>query len=165
MNEIYIAGGCFWGVEAYYQRLKGVIDTRVGYLNSDINNVTYAMVCEGNSGAVEACWIQYDESLIELESIIDHMFRIVDPTSLNRQGNDTGTQYRTGIYHTNKDVLEQVRTLLIPYQARYNKPLRIEIEHCKNFIDAETYHQSYLVKNPTGCCHIDFTKALDGELK
>ena len=98
MKEIYVAGGCFWGVEAYFKQLKGIVKTSVGYIDGNISNPTYEMVCDGRASHAEACNLHYDPNLISIESICEHLFRISNPFSKFKQGNDVGRQYRTGIY-------------------------------------------------------------------
>ena len=100
MSEIYLAGGCFWGVEEYFSRLDGVSDVKSGYANGNIENPTYELVCSGKYGFAETVRLIYDKKTISLETILSYYFKVVDPTSLNKQGNDTGTQYRCGIYYT-----------------------------------------------------------------
>jgi peptide-methionine (S)-S-oxide reductase len=156
MKDITLAGGCFWGVEEYFRLLGGVIETRVGYANGNSENPTYEDVCRGGTGFAEACFIKYDESLISLEQILSEFWKIVDPTLLNRQGNDTGHQYRTGIYYdsANSDDLEVIKKSIGDEQMKYSSPVVTEVEKRKNFYEAENYHQKYLMKNPNGYCHI-----------
>lgn len=155
MKEIVVAGGCFWGVEAYYSRLKGVEYTLCGYANGDIENPTYEQVCEGDTNFVEAVHIKYDDSVISLEKILEHLFRFIDPTSLNKQGGDVGTQYRTGVYYIEEADKVVIENYIKSRQPEYDKPIVVEVLPLKNFFDAEEYHQQYLVKNPTGYCHVN----------
>ena len=101
MKKIYVAGGCFWGIEEYFKRKQGILDTTVGYLNSNVENPSYELVCTGITNSAEALEIIYDEKIISLEEILEYLFKVIDPTSLNKQGNDIGTQYRTGVYTNN----------------------------------------------------------------
>jgi peptide-methionine (S)-S-oxide reductase len=103
MKEIYLAGGCFWGVEEYFSRIEGVVDTDVGYANGRRENPSYEQVCTGTTGHAETTYLKYDESLVSLEFLLDKFFRIIDPTLLNRQGGDIGNQYRTGIYYVDEE--------------------------------------------------------------
>ncbi len=154
MKKIVLAGGCFWGVEAYINTLNGIISTEVGYANGNVPNPTYEMVCNNNTGYAEACFVEYDENIISLEELLKAIWKIVDPTVLNRQGHDIGSQYRTGIYYydeTERDVILGSRD---EEQKKYNKPIVTEIQPLKNFYAAEGYHQKYLQKNPNGYCHI-----------
>lgn len=155
---IYLAGGCFWGIEAYFGYIKGVMKSRVGYANSNIDNPSYEMVCSGATNAVEAVEITYDDNIISLDSILDEFFSIIDPTTLNRQGNDIGTQYRSGIYFINDYEKEKIESYISKITSKYDKKIQTEIQKLINFFEAESYHQKYLSKNPNGYCHIDLSK-------
>ena len=146
-KEIVVAGGCFWGVQEYYRRLKGVEETRVGYAQGSLENPNYTQVKRQISGHAECVRIVYDSDQITLEQLFDHLFRIIDPTSLNRQGNDVGTSYRTGIY------------------PACDRPIMTEVERLVCFYDAEQEHQDYLVRHPQGYCHVDFSVMLPQERK
>ena len=159
IKNIYLAGGCFWGVEAYMKRIPGVIDAVSGYANGKTENPTYEDVIYKETGHAEAVQVTYDADKINLETLLKYYFRIVDPTSLNKQGNDRGVQYRTGIYYTNledKEVIEKEIQLL---QNKFSKKVMIEVMPLIRFDLAEDYHQDYLKKNPNGYCHIDLSKA------
>lgn len=158
MKEIYLAGGCFWGVEAYMSAINGVVDTEVGYANGDKENPTYEEVCRSITGHTETTYVKYDESIISLEELLNRFWRIIDPTMLNRQGPDIGQQYRTGIYYIDESDLEIINKTLEEQKTKYTKPIVTEIEPLKVFYKAEEYHQDYLKKNPGGYCHIDLTK-------
>lgn len=153
MKTIYLAGGCFWGVQSYFKQLEGVVNTEVGYANGDGNTATYENL--KNSGHAEAIRIDYDPDLLPLELLLQHYFRIIDPTLKNRQGNDIGPQYRTGIYTVDASDEAIVQEALVHLQALYTQKIQIETEPLKNYIPAESYHQDYLDKNPGGYCHID----------
>ena len=159
LKKIYLAGGCFWGVEEYMQRIYGVYDAVSGYANGKVNNPTYKTVSSGKSGYVETVEVTYDSKKIKLEDLLNHYFKIIDPTSLNKQGNDRGSQYRTGIYYvddSDKEVIDKVMN----FQAKkYSEKIVVENMKLKNFTVAEDYHQDYLRKNPNGYCHIDLSKA------
>lgn len=157
-NEIYLAGGCFWGVEAYFSRLKGITKTEVGYANGEIEDPTYEEVCIGQTGYAEAVYVQYDAEIISLEDLLFHFFEIIDPTTLNRQSLDTGSQYRSGIYYTNDDDIDIIKIVMHDEQKKYQKPIVTEVKKLKNYYKAEEYHQKYLDKNPNGYCHIDLSK-------
>lgn len=157
-KTIYLAGGCFWGVEEYFRYLKGIIKTKVGYANSSINNPSYEMVCYGESDAAEAVEILYDSDIISLDSILDDFFSIIDPTTLNRQGNDVGTQYRSGIYFIDESDREIIQNYILNISMNYDKKILTEVKKLENFFEAESYHQKYLKKNPNGYCHIDLSK-------
>ena len=152
--EIYFAGGCFWGTEHFMKQIAGVYATQTGYANGTVENPTYKQVCSGATGFAETVQVVYDKEQIALSDLLQLYFKTIDPTTLNRQGGDVGTQYRTGIYYTDKADLEIIKTELIKLAESYNKPLRIEVEPLKNFYPAEDYHQDYLDKNPGGYCHI-----------
>ncbi|WP_160678179.1 peptide-methionine (S)-S-oxide reductase MsrA [Clostridium sp. C8-1-8] len=154
MREIVFAGGCFWGVEEFMSRIKGVKETKVGYANGEKISPSYEEVCTGTTGHAEACYVKYDESLVTLDQILEEFWSIVEPTVLNRQGNDIGHQYRTGIYYINDEDKEVILKSRDNNQKNYDKPIVTEIEPLKCFYDAEEYHQKYLKKNPGGYCHI-----------
>ena len=158
MKEIVLAGGCFWGIEAYMMRIPGVVDTKVGYANGTKENPTYHQVCAGTTGHAEACYIKYDENILSLETLLNKFWNIINPTLLNRQGPDIGTQYRTGIYYIDKEDLALILNTKQQQQERFEDPIVTDIEPLKCFYDAEEYHQKYLKKNPRGYCHIDLSK-------
>ena len=155
MKEIALAGGCFWGVDEYFSRKKGVISTKAGYANGIKENPTYNEVCTGRTGHAETVLVQYDESMITLAEVLEKFFKVIDPTILNRQGNDIGTQYRTGIYYMDEADIPAITSFIDSKRANYKKPIVTEVLPLKNFYDAEEYHQDYLKKNPRGYCHID----------
>lgn len=154
VKEIIVAGGCFWGVEEFFSRINGVIETAVGYANGRTTNPTYEDVCYKNTGYAEACHIKYDESKISLESLLDKFWTIINPTTLNRQGNDVGSQYRTGIYYVDEGDLEVILRSKEKVQKSYEKKVVTEVKPLENYYKAEEYHQEYLKKNPGGYCHI-----------
>lgn len=157
MKKIVIAGGCFWGVEAYMERLAGVTFTKVGYANGSTENPTYEEVCRGTTGHVEAVWIEYDEEILSLDQLLVSFWHIIDPTLLNRQGPDIGHQYRTGLYYTDPNDLAALEASKAREQEKHDRPIVTEIEPLTAFYDAEDYHQKYLQKNPNGYCHIDLS--------
>lgn len=156
---IYLAGGCFWGTQAYFDQIDGVLETEVGYANGKVNNPTYEQVCTGSTGFAETTKIIYDESIINLYQLLEHFFRTINPTSLNRQGGDIGTQYRTGIYTTNTKDNIIVNNFFELVKNNYKYKIVVENEKIKNFYKAEEYHQKYLEKNPNGYCHVDISLA------
>ncbi|MEG3641766.1 peptide-methionine (S)-S-oxide reductase MsrA [Mycoplasmoides genitalium] len=156
MKEIYFGGGCFWGIEKYFQLIKGVKKTSVGYLNSRIRNPSYEQVCSGYTNAVEAVKVEYEEKEISLSELIETLFEVIDPTIRNRQGNDIGTQYRTGIYWTDSSDEKIINDKFLKLQKNYSKPIVTENKKVENYYLAEEYHQDYLKKNPNGYCHIKF---------
>lgn len=154
-RKIVLAAGCFWGVEAYFKKIDGIINTSVGYANGRTESPTYEQVCNENTGYAEACEIIYDSNKISLEKILEYFWKIVDPTVLNRQGPDFGSQYRTGIYFIDNLDEDIITKSLNKEQEKYNKKIVTEVEPLKNYFKAEEYHQDYLDKNPSGYCHID----------
>ncbi|RSX55593.1 peptide methionine sulfoxide reductase MsrB [Bifidobacterium dolichotidis] len=158
-RSIVLAGGCFWGTQAYFQRIPGIINTEVGYANSRVESPSYEQVCSGTTGAAEAVKITYDPATITLPLLLKAYARTIDPTTVNRQGNDRGEQYRTGIYWTDESDAATVQQFLASLQEQYNVPLAVEAEPLKNFYSAETYHQDYLLKNPGGYCHVNLQDA------
>ena len=154
LDTIYLAGGCFWGTEHFMEQIPGVVDAEVGYANSNVPNPTYREVCTGRTGAAETVRVVYDADSVTLPFLLNLYYQTIDPTSLNKQGNDRGTQYRTGIYYTNPKDAPIVAESLEALQAKYNKPLAIEAGPLQNFYAAEDYHQDYLDNNPGGYCHI-----------
>ncbi|MGE5627377.1 MAG: peptide-methionine (R)-S-oxide reductase MsrB [Solirubrobacterales bacterium] len=157
-KEIYFAGGCFWGTEKYLENIQGVVSTEVGYANGNTSNPTYEEVCHYNTGHAEAVKVEYDNEKISLPFLLELYYEVINPVSINRQGNDIGTQYRTGIYFIDHEdesvILESINNL----QKKYKEKLAIEVEPHKNYTRAEEYHQKYLNKNPNGYCHIRLDK-------
>ncbi len=153
------AGGCFWGLEAYFQRIDGVVDAVSGYANGKTENPSYEDVSYRDTGHAETVKVTYDADKLSLDDILQYFFRVVDPTSLNKQGNDIGTQYRSGVYYTDPAEKAVIAAALKREQQKYQQPLVVENEPLQNFYDAEEYHQDYLIKNPNGYCHIDIRKA------
>jgi len=158
INTIYLAGGCFWGVEAYFERVVGVVDAQSGYANGNTENPSYGEVIYG-SGHAETVRVDYNENLISLEEIILHFLRIINPYSVNKQGNDVGVQYRSGIYYTNEQQMKRVQKVISTFEDQEGKKTAIEIEPLQAFYNAEEYHQDYLEKNPFGYCHISLSLA------
>ncbi len=154
MSEIYLAGGCFWGSEKYFSLIRGVLSTEVGYANGNTENPTYEEVCRNNTGHAETVHIEYDSNVISLEFLLEMYYKSIDPTSVNKQGGDRGTQYRTGIYYVNNDDLPIIKKSIAKLQENYTDPIAVEVEPLRNFYRAEEYHQKYLDKNPGGYCHI-----------
>jgi len=153
-KEIYLAGGCFWGVEKYLGLLDGIISTEVGYANGYTENPTYEYVCRGNTGFAEAVRVIYDAAITNLDALLLQFYDIIDPTTKNRQGPDIGSQYRTGIYHTNPGDAAIITKSLNELQKSYDAPIVTENLPLSTYYKAEEYHQKYLDKNPDGYCHI-----------
>ena len=149
---IYLAGGCFWGVQEYYSRLKGVISVVAGYANGTTAFPKYEEVKSQKTGHAETVKITYDDEVISLEKLLEHFLRFVDPYSLNKQGEDEGIQYRSGVYYV--DLIDAINAR--SYLSSVLKPgYKIEIAKLNNFYKAEEYHQDYLKKHPDGYCHIN----------
>ena len=153
-KEIYLAGGCFWGTEHYFKQKKGVEQTEVGFANGQTENPTYQEVYTDTTGYAETVRIVYDDTIVDLEFLLQMFMKAIDPTSLNKQGGDEGTRYRTGIYFKDEADLPIIVHVLEEEQRQYVDPIVVEIEPLKNFYPAEEYHQDYLDKNPTGYCHL-----------
>lgn len=156
LKEITFAGGCFWGVEEYFSRVPGVYNVTVGYANGTTPNPTYKDVCSGKTGYAEAVRIQYDPKIVSLKTLAEQLFKIINPTSVNKQGNDIGSQYRTGMYYVNAEDSVVLKSVMAEAQKKYKKPLAVELAPLQNYYLAEEYHQDYLKKNPNGYCHISF---------
>ena len=154
-KEIYLAGGCFWGVEAYFNRINGVVYTNVGYANGETDTTDYYSI--EDTGHAETIYLVYDPEILELEQILTYFYGIIEPTSVNRQGNDVGVQYRTGIYYVDHADLEVINRVTEMEQADHSKPIATEIEKLENYVLGEDYHQDYLYKNPNGYCHVDLS--------
>ncbi|MGL4982416.1 MAG: peptide-methionine (R)-S-oxide reductase MsrB [Treponemataceae bacterium] len=154
MKTIYLAGGCFWGTEHYLKQLNGVTKTSVCYANSIIANPTYRQVCQGITEAAETVEVEYNPQVLSLGFLLDMFFLSINPVSRNQQGNDHGTQYRTGIYYTSEQDFIVAKKSLEELQKKYSDPIAIEVLPLKNYYPAEIDHQDYLVNNPQGYCHI-----------
>ena len=153
MKEIYLAGGCFWGVQKYIDQFDGVAETEVGYANGPDSAPSYQDVCK-SSGHAETVRVRYDEAVLPLAKLLNYYFMVIDPVSVNRQGEDAGIQYRTGIYYTDEGQLPEIRAVFDQEQMKAGQPLAVEVAPLENFFTAEEYHQKYLDKNPGGYCHI-----------
>jgi peptide methionine sulfoxide reductase msrA/msrB len=150
LKTIYVAGGCFWGLEKYIDLVNGVVDAEVGYANGANASATYG----DGSGYAEAVKVVYDPKVAPLPFLLDLFYDAIDPTSVNRQGNDLGTEYRTGIYYTDPADEAVVDRSLARLQKKYTDPIAVESGPLTNYTRAEDYHQDYLEKNPAGYCHI-----------
>ena len=153
--NLYFAGGCFWGTEHFFKQIRGVISTEVGYANGTLQHApSYEEVCSGNTGFAETVKIVYNPQVVDLKLLLELYFKTIDPTSLNKQGNDVGDQYRTGIYYTDAGVKTTIDEAIAALAKNYKKPIVVEVSPLGNFYQAEEYHQDYLDKNPRGYCHI-----------
>ena len=162
MKTIYFAGGCFWGVEKFFSMAKGVIQTKVGYANGTLDNPSYQDLKGGLDDASETVEIIYDESVITLEKLLELLLRVIDPYSINKQGEDEGVQYRTGVYY-----IDSSDEIIIKeyFKKNLNSDYKIEVLPLKKYFLAEDYHQDYLNKNPNGYCHINMAKLKPEERK
>jgi len=158
LKEIYLAGGCFWGIEKYIQDINGVKTTQAGYANGSIENPTYEDVSNKDTGHAETVHVVYDPLKTSLEFILELYYDVIDPTLINKQGNDLGSQYRTGIYYIDLEDEEIIKKSISKLQEKYDKPIAIEVKELTSFYKAEEYHQKYLDKNPEGYCHISKDK-------
>ena len=157
MAEIYLAGGCFWGLEEYFSRISGVLQTSVGYANGQVETTNYQLIKETDHA--ETVQVIYDEKAVSLREILLYYFRVIDPLSVNQQGNDRGRQYRTGIYYKDEEDLPTINTVVREQELLIGRKIAVEVEKLRHFILAEDYHQDYLKKNPGGYCHIDVRDA------
>lgn len=155
MKTIYLAGGCFWGTAYLMSLVPGVGKTTAGYANCIVDNPSYEQVCTGQTHAAETVKVDYDPDEVGLSTLLRVYFKSIDPLSVNRQGNDRGTQYRTGIYFTDASDIPVIEAEVATLGRRYRQPLAIEVKPLVNFYPAEEYHQDYLVKNPGGYCHVN----------
>ena len=153
MKKIYLAGGCFWGVQGYFKNLLGIEKTSVGYANGKTDSTDYNSI--KSTDHVEAVEIEYNQNIIRLEEILLRLFKIIDPFSLNKQGNDIGRQYRTGIYYIDIEDVKVIEKVCKYIEEKYQKEIAVEVEKLNMYILAEDYHQDYLDKNPKGYCHIN----------
>ena len=153
MREIYLAGGCFWGVQRFVDQFDGVLETEAGYANGPDAAPSYQDVC-ASSGHAETVRVRYDEEKLGLARLLEYYFMVIDPLSVNRQGGDAGIQYRTGVYYTDPAELPEIEAAFAREREVAGGPLAVELQPLRNFFPAEEYHQKYLDKNPGGYCHI-----------
>ena len=158
MSEIYLAGGCYWGVQKYMDSIRGVTETAVGFANGPTANPTYHQVRYEQTGHAETVRVVYDPAVLPLRALLRLFLRIIDPLSVDRQGEDAGHQYRTGVYWTDPADEDIVRAVLAEKAAALGRALAVEALPLENFYPAETYHQKYLDKNPNGYCHVPFSE-------
>ncbi len=166
MKEIYLAGGCYWGVQRYVDNIRGVVETEVGFANGFVPAPSYDQVKHTETGHAETVRVRYDEARLPLACLLRLFFRIIDPTTVDRQGHDVGHQYRTGVYWTEAEDEAVVRAELARLSARVDAPICVEAEPLRCFYRAEEYHQKYLEQRPGGYCHvpwseIDWVKTVD----
>ena len=154
LKDIYLAGGCFWGAEHFFKQIEGVAFTEVGFANGNTPDPSYKEVYTDTTGYAETVHIRYDNEKVGLKFLLRMFFKAIDPTSLNKQGEDEGTRYRTGIYYVDPADLPAIRTVFDEVQRTLAAPVVVEVELLRNFFRAEDYHQDYLDKNPDGYCHL-----------
>ena len=152
-KDIYLAAGCFWGAEHYLKRVRGVVKTETGYANGNIAYPTYREVYTDKTGYAETVHVVYDPDVLGLDRLVQIYFKAIDPTSINRQGEDEGTRYRTGIYYSDPADLPAIQRICERVSGEIKAPLAVEVKPLKNFYRAEEEHQDYLDKHPQGYCH------------
>lgn len=153
-NDIYFAGGCFWGTEHFFKQIKGVLSTETGFANGTTTNPTYEQVYTDTTGYAETVRVTYDDTQVSLTFLVRMFFAAIDPLSLNKQGHDQGTRYRTGVYYTQPEQLEVIKAVFDEEQKKYTQPIVVELEQLRNYYPADEYHQDYLDKHPDGYCHL-----------
>ena len=153
-KHIYLAGGCFWGTEHFFKQIDGVVETEVGFANGQTDHPTYEQVYTDTTGYAETVHVSYDPDKVSLEFLLRMFFVAIDPTSLNKQGHDEGTRYRTGIYYTDKEDLPIIEKVYAEEQNKCSEPFMVEKLPLHNFYPADEYHQDYLDKHPDGYCHL-----------
>jgi peptide methionine sulfoxide reductase msrA/msrB len=152
-----LAGGCFWGMEEIIRKIPGVLKTTVGYCGGTTANPSYEEVCTGGTGHAESIQVEFDSARLSYEELLNYFFRMHDPTTLNRQHNDVGTQYRSAIFYTSESQKQTAETVKARWDksGKFNRPIRTEITAAGKFYPAEEYHQQYLIKHPGGyTCHV-----------
>lgn len=154
MKTIYLAGGCFWGTQHFFDQFSAVLETKTGYANGRTEAPSYEDVRYRDTGHAETVMVRYDEARLSTEKLLAYYFMTIDPLSINRQGGDVGSQYRTGIYYDDESLLPAIRAAVAEEEAKVGAKLEVEVLPLRNFYPAEEYHQDYLVKNPGGYCHI-----------
>lgn len=152
--DIYFAGGCFWGTEHFFKQIKGVLSTETGFANGTTTNPTYEQVYTDTTGYAETVRVTYDDTQVRLTFLVKMFFTAIDPLSLNKQGHDQGTRYRTGVYYTQPKQLEEIKAVFDEEQKKYTQPIVVELEPLSNYYPADEYHQDYLDKHPDGYCHL-----------
>ena len=164
-RQIFFAGGCFWGTEAYFSRLKGVTCTLCGYANGNTANPSYEEVCKSDTGHAETVLVEYDPCVISIQKLLTEFFKTINPTTKNRQGFDIGRQYRSGIYYVDEMDAPIIQGYVLKKQEEYSEPIVTEILPLLNFYPAEEFHQNYLDKNPNGYCHVDLSLIREDDRK
>lgn len=162
-KTIFLAGGCFWGTQHYLNQIDGIVETQTGFANGSAefdervaagDGPSYEEVYTDQTGFAETVRVVYDDEVLPLKKLLNLYFLCIEPTSVNRQGEDEGTRYRTGIYYIDPEDLPTIREVYREAQHGYSCPLAVEVEPLKSFHPASEYHQNYLVKHPDGYCHL-----------
>ena len=151
-----LAAGCFWGVQAYFDQVPGVVRTEVGYIGGDVPNPTYEQVCTHTTGHAEATRITFDPQKISYHDLVRHFFRMHDPTQVDGQGPDIGDSYRSAIFYTNEAQKDIAQTVKAAVQKEFDKPVVTDITKADEFYLAEQYHQKYFQKTGMGACHVPY---------
>jgi peptide methionine sulfoxide reductase msrA/msrB len=157
LEQAAFAAGCFWGVEEAYRRMQGVVGTSAGYMGGTVPNPTYEQVCSHTTGHAETVYLIYNPAVVSYEKLLDRFFEIHDPTTVNRQGNDIGSNYRSAIFYYTKEQEEAAKSLIarLTKDKTYPSPIVTEVQQAPVFWPAEKHHQRYLVAHPRGYCHIN----------
>ena len=154
MKTIFLAAGCFWGAQHYLKQIRGVVETETGFANGNTDNPVYEEVYTDRTGYAEAVRVVFDSELLPLRKLLNLYFDCIEPTSVNRQGDDEGTRYRTGIYYIEPEDYLVIKDVFDEVQRSYSAPLAVEVEPIRNFFPADESHQDYLDKHPDGYCHL-----------
>lgn len=154
IRDIYLAGGCFWGAEHFFKQIEGVVLTEVGFTNGHTLDPTYREVYTDTTGYAETVHVRYDTEKVGLKFLLRMFFKAIDPTSLNKQGEDEGTRYRTGVYYVDEADAEKIHAVFVEEQKKWAEPIMVEVQPLRVFHLAEDYHQDYLDKHPDGYCHL-----------
>ncbi len=161
MQKATFAAGCFWGVQAYFDEVPGVVSSVVGYTGGHTKNPTYEQVCTHTTGHAEALELEFDESKVSYKTLLKHLFRIHDPTQLNRQGPDIGDSYRSAIFYHSDEQKNEAEELIKTLQKNYDKPIVTQIVPAGEFYKAEEYHQKYTEKTGMGACHVAYAEVTE----
>ena len=153
-KTIFLAGGCFWGVQHYLKQINGVLETQTGFANGNTENPDYEQVYTDRTGYAETVRVVFDPDILPLRKLLDLYFLCIEPTSVNRQGEDEGTRYRTGIYYIDPEDCPVINEVFRQVQHGYSNPLAVEVESLRAFFPADESHQDYLEKHPDGYCHL-----------
>lgn len=156
MKQALFAAGCFWGVQYYFDQVPGVVNTTVGYTGGHTENPTYEEVCNHKTGHAEAVLVEFDPKKVAYETLVKHFFRMHDPTQLNRQGPDVGSNYRSAIFYFDDEQKTASKAILDKIQIKFNHPIVTELAPTGKFYEAEAYHQKYTEKTGLGACHVPY---------